>query len=139
MNDPTIDAEWFAETYAKQFGLRLDFSIDSLRTEIDCILEYAESVRVRGQLPSSENEHMEAALGAYIGETLRRIYGGVWKGQYYADGNAINFYTSYVALPEYEYWPSRFISYRINNGPVEGSFGEHLGQVQKDLAKESGW
>lgn len=54
MNDPTVDAEWFAETYAKRFGLRLDFSIGSVRTEIDRILEYAKSVRVRGQLPSLE-------------------------------------------------------------------------------------
>ena len=120
-DNPGDVAEHFAETMGKQ-GFELDFSLTSLLVEVDRLLE-APGVVTRESVAGHKNE---AALGAYVGETLARLFDGVWQGQFSADNTGINFYMSYVDFGEYRYHPSHFVSYRISNGPGEGTFAEHL-------------
>lgn len=67
----------------------LDFSINSLKIEIDLFLE--------NEFPRNldEREKLEAELTAYFGETLCRLFDAEWKGSYYGykNPNGVNFYT----------------------------------------------
>jgi len=121
--DPVAIAQQFAATHTLS-GFRLDFSIGSLETEVDRLLESPLFCRGRERLETDEERRNLAALCAYVGETLRQLFGGEWGGQFYPQGD--NFYTSFVQFGNYRYWPGHFISYRLANWPMEGTFAQHL-------------
>jgi hypothetical protein len=135
--DPIAIAVHFAAVHSTS-GFRLDFSLGSLETEIDRVLELPIFFRGRNGSPSDGEERAAAALGAYVGEALRRLLGGKWGGRFHPDSNARNFYESFVEFGGCRYWPSHFISYRLTNWPEEGSFAEHLRKTMSELqARES--
>ena len=115
-------------------GYRLDFSIDSLRVEVDRLLEAPDLFPARDERDEAKWRN-EASLEAYVGETLARSFSGVWSGTFRADSPGANFYTSRVVFGDYRYAPSHFLAYRIANGAEQGSFAEHLEALLPKLTR----
>jgi hypothetical protein len=69
---------------------------------------------------------MEAELGAYVGETLSRLFEGSWRGTFRNDNPGPNYYLSWVEFGAYKFFPSHFFAYRFANGTAEGTFAEYL-------------
>ena len=107
-------------------GYALDFSLNSLKNEIDKIIE-SPDIKLDGADPDAWR--IQYSLEAYIGHTLALLFNGVWKGEFCKDNPGVNFYTSYVEFGKYLYYPSHFIGYRISNGPKEGLFKDYLERV----------
>ncbi len=116
-------------------GRQLDFSLGSLRTEVDNVLALPMFFRGREGTSTDRENRSEAALCAYVGETLSRLFNGTWGGDFYADRPADNFYTSFVDFGDYRYWPSHFIAYRLTNWPQEGTFAKHLERVLPSIER----
>ena len=102
----------------------LDYSLSSLQQDVDVLFESM----IAGSMPC-----WECALGAYVGETLVRLFDGVWRGAFYCDNSAANYYLSFIDFGEYRYYPFHFLSYRISNGVEEGSFVHHLEDVLPNI------
>jgi len=126
--DPVAAAVTFSNEQVER-GCRFDFSMESLHKEVDCALELPIFFRGREGIPTEKQERNEAALCAYVGETLRRHFGGTWGGDFFPSSNADNFYTCFVDFGNYRYWPSHFVSYRLSNWPQEGTFARYLEKV----------
>lgn len=125
VGDPAAIALEFATTHSAS-GFQLDFSLESLETEIDRLLALPIFFRGRDGSPTDQESRNQAGISAYVGETLRRLFHGRWGGEFYPDRTEVNFYTSFVAFAGYRYWPSHFISYGLTNWPGEGTFAQHL-------------
>ena len=108
--EPMEAARGFAARHGRS-GYRLDFSIASLETEIDRLLETSLFHRGRG-MGTLEQDCNLAGLVAYVGETLRQVYDGRWEEGFVVRGD--NFYTAFVQFGDYKYWPE------------EGTFAQHL-------------
>lgn len=120
--DPKSCAEHFADIMGKK-GYTLDFSLKSLETEIDRILEKYSKIEYQ------ELNILEEFLTAYVGESLLRIFGGSWAGNFYGPLNrsGVNFYTSYMVINDFRFNPNHFIGYYLSNGKKsEGTFYEYL-------------
>ena len=126
--DPVAAAESFAATCLAA-GYSLDFSLASLEIEVDRLLELPIFRHGRKGLPTDAEERNEAALAAYIGETLRRLFGGEWIGSFYPRSLARNYYESFVMFGEFRFEPHLFVGYRFTNGEGEGSFRAYLRSV----------
>jgi hypothetical protein len=122
--DPGLVAEAFARDQSAA-GRAFDFSRDSLLGSVDGFIQAC--LGQRSDDPAQWK--LEAALEAYVGETLRRVYDGIWQGEFRDDNPGPNFYCSWVEFGSYRYFPSHFIGYRISNGPGEGTFAEHLQRI----------
>jgi len=123
--DPEASARAFAEKRLAT-GADLDFSLRSLSVDIDPLL--ASPLFSDPGSPSRWRD--EASLAAYVGETLRRLFDGQWKGSFSPSNPGPNFYRSWVQFGEFRYFPSHFLSYRIKNSVADaGSFGQHLERV----------
>jgi len=133
-DNPGAAAVEFSEQHTGT-GCQLDFSIESLQTEVDRVLELPIFFRGREGTPTDNQERREAALCAYVGETLSRLFDGTWGGDFRPDRSASNFYTSFVDFGDYRYWPSRFIGYRLTNWPQEGTFAQHLERVLPSIKR----
>ncbi|MCY0976508.1 hypothetical protein PGH12_05020 [Chryseobacterium wangxinyae] len=120
--NPRICAEYFA-TIMERKGFVLNFSLESLEIEIDKILEkYSKSL-------DSDREILEDFLTSYIGESLIRLFGGDWDGNFYGPLNrvGVNFYTSYIIINDFRFNPNHFIGYYFSNGKKsEGTFYDYL-------------
>lgn len=119
---PKICAEQFVEIMKKK-GYKLNFSIESLENGIDDILEKYSNIE------GNDLSILIAFLTAYIGETLIRIFGGGWDGDFYGplSRTGINFYTSYIVINDFRFNPNHFISYYLGNGKKsEGTFYNYL-------------
>lgn len=120
--NPKICAEDFAEIMNKK-GYNLNFSLASLEKEIDEILEkYSKT-------GDNDREILEIFLTAYVGESLIRLFGGSWDGDFYASLNkaGINFYTSYMMINNFRFNPDHFIGYYLGNGKKsEETFYDYL-------------
>ena len=128
----------FAHSFAEEMsleGFTLDFSYRSLEIEIDKIL-MSKNVTLGGDEKTDWKN--EAGLEAYVGETLASLFRGVWKGEFDYENPAGNFYTSYVEFGEFRYYPSHFLSYRITNGPEEGTFRQNLEKVMPKIKYRKG-
>ncbi|MFZ4929178.1 hypothetical protein [Chryseobacterium sp. Mn2064] len=120
--DPKLCAEHFADVMKKK-GYNLDFSLKSLEIEVDRILENFSKIE------DQELNILEEFLTAYVGETLLRIFGGRWIGNFYGPLNrkGVNFYTSYMMINDFRCNPNHFIGYYLSNGKEsEGTFYEYL-------------
>jgi hypothetical protein len=126
--DPVGTAEAFAAGL-RAAGYALDFSMASLETEVDRALLLPLFHRGREHIATNAEERNEAALGAYVGETLRRLFGGEWVGSFDPDSTLGNFYLSAVRFGEFWFRPHAFVSYRLTNGECEGTFGVYLQTV----------
>ena len=119
-DDPRQVAEKASRKYLDK-GYNLDFSLKSLENEIDKILETEKTK------DSKKLEILESELTAYIGETLCRIFNCKWKGEFYFENSGMNFYTCMIEKNGFEFGPSHFIGYYLNNGKKnEGSFKDYL-------------
>ena len=116
--DPIEAADNFAEEASKERFL-FDFSLESLESEVDRYLDkYATS-------DDGSRHRIESDLTAYIGETVRRLYGGEWAGEYRRQSS--DFYTCKVKIGKFDFYPSHFISYYLSNGKEsEGTFYHYL-------------
>jgi hypothetical protein len=124
-DSPASAAEAFAARM-QQAGYSFDFSLRSLLEEVDRLLDspYFTNHNNPEQWPD------EARLTAYVGETLVRLYAGVWTGQFYVNHAWTNFYTCSVQFGEYAYKPSHFLDYQFSNGKNStGTFAHHLQRV----------
>ena len=135
-----VAAGWFAASL-QQHGFNLDFSFESLAADIDQILLLPTFLYGKDAASTQEAGRYQAGLGAYIGETLRRLYGGEWQGFFDSRDPLPNGYLSFVRFAAYQFCPSAFIAYRLSNGEEsEGPFREYLEKVvfRIEQAKETG-
>lgn len=126
-DNPKNIAEIVRRKYIEK-GYDLDFSLKSLENEIDKILE--------NEIPENwvESAKLESELTAYFGETLCRIFNTKWKGEYYSENSGMNYYSSKIEKNGFEFGPSHFIGYYLNNGKKsEGSFKNYL--YSRDYSK----
>ena len=126
-DNPKKVAEIVSKKY-NQKGYILDFSIESLESEIDKILEK--------EIPKDwvESAKLESELTAYIGEAICQLFDAKWKGEYYLENSGMNFYTCKIVKNGFEFGPSHFIGYYLSNGKEsEGSFKEYL--YSRDYSK----
>lgn len=125
VQDPALVACAFAETM-RSAGYRMDFSLESLRNEVDELLDSLDF----SEPSTPEQRRAEASLQAYVGEALARRFNGQWQGTFRADHAGVNFYNSWLSFGEYAYRPAVFLAYRISNGAAStGTFASHLDQV----------
>jgi hypothetical protein len=128
--DPTLAAEAFARanTSASQ---PFDFSIASLARDVEAFLMLRCAAQQSRSTPDSaaDGGRIEAALGAYVGETLARCCGGNWAGRFRADNPGPNFYSSWVAFGGYKFFPSHYVGYRLASGAAQGTFASYLERV----------
>jgi hypothetical protein len=79
-NDPNVFMPMAAEEaviYAAKRGKTLDYSAESIKT-VEALLGELHDSHARGNLPE-KNLHVHALdFGGYIGEVLRRKFGGTW-------------------------------------------------------------
>jgi len=120
-DDPKAVAEAFAARYGAE-GYKFDFSLESLRVEVDRFFD----APVLCSADVKEKWRAESELGAYVGETLARLFDGEWQGQFCAENSGMNFYVSRVQFGAFDFYPARFLGYRINNGTTEGTFAQYL-------------
>lgn len=125
-------AEQFAENM-KKYNVYCDFSLLSLLVDIDLILNNEAIFNKQSNLPDPIKQQAyknEAGLGAYIGESVCRLYQGTWKGVFNPNNAAFNYYTSAVIFGDYAFYPTHFISYHISNNKPgeqsEGTFADYL-------------
>jgi hypothetical protein len=123
--DPEGSARFFAEKL-RAAGYGLDFSLKSLSSEIDKLFE----TPLFSDHSSPAQWHDEAGLEAYVGETLRQLFNGEWKGAFSQSNPGANFYLSWVQFGEFRYFPSHFLAYRIGNGEADtGTFNRYLDRL----------
>ncbi len=137
VGDPVITAEDFAARHSA-LGFRLDFSLESLETEIDRLLAQPIFHRGREGSRSTEEARNEAAISAYAGETIRRQFQGRWVGVFNPDQPESNFYTSFVQFGGYRYWPAHYFAYRLTNWPQEGTFSAYLERLLSTIREHLG-
>jgi len=126
-DNPKEIANIVSEKYMQK-GYVLDFSMESLESEIDKILEK--------EIPKDwiESAKLESELTAYIGETICQLFDASWKGEYYLEKSGMNFYTCKIEKNGFEFGPGHFIAYYLENGKEsEGSFKEYL--YSRDYSK----
>jgi hypothetical protein len=123
--DPVATAEAFSVEQSAA-GYPLDFSFASLETEIDRLLELPMFHHGRDGSATEAEQRNEAALAAYIGETLRRLFDGQWVGSFHPGSPELNFYLSFVMFGDYRFEPHLFVGYWLTNGGSEGCFREYL-------------
>lgn len=110
-DNPSKVAEKVAQKF-HQKGYVLDFSIRSLKKEVDLILKNESYKELE------EKATLEAEFTAYVGETICRVFQAQWEGQYFGPlhRSGINYYSCKVVKREFEFWPSHFFGYYFSNG-----------------------
>jgi hypothetical protein len=123
-NTNTIATEFANRMTSK--GINLDFTLSSLETEIDKIIEDIDNtIDDKDKISIIDRIGMEA----YVGEVLLSFFKGTRQGKFDENNPGANFYLSSISFGDYAYYPSHFLSYRFLNGPAEGKFRDHLKNV----------
>jgi hypothetical protein len=117
----TLDAANWAATALPGVGYKADFTLDSLK-EIDRLFDEqtAEGKPKPGGLLSDQFGSRIFVLGAYVGEVIRRHYGGEWQGDDADPRAEIN-----VAVRLNSgtlFWPIQRVMKRCKNGPEDGIY-----------------
>ncbi|MFF1303723.1 hypothetical protein [Streptomyces sp. NPDC058307] len=128
LQDIVSSSEWMANAL-RNSGYRADFSPDSL-AEIDRFMDDHSSgggARAGGLLADGPGQKL-FALGAYVGETIRRERGGVWQADEDDPRGEIN-----VELHLAEgvvIWPVQRVMKRFKNGAEDGIavYGSMIGR-----------
>jgi hypothetical protein len=123
--DPVTTAEAFAAERTAA-GYPLDFSLASLETEVDRLIELPLFHHGREGSATEAEQRNESVLAAYIGEAQQRLFAGEWVGSFHRGSTALNFYRSIVMFGGYRFEPHLFVAYRLTNGGCEGSFRAYL-------------
>ena len=108
-SNPCKVAKAVANKYSLK-GYTLDFSLESLETEIDKIINNPITYKEEKDI-----DFLIAELTVYVGETFRILFNAVCPGQYFegGKGNAANFYTYYVEKNGERFHPSHFFEYKL--------------------------
>lgn len=117
-DDPTLTAHLFSKEM-QAFGYLLDFSLQSLESEIDRILE---TFPINSQ---DEQFDLKPKLTAYIGETMCQKLNSVWSGPFYSHKKWIgnNYYFCKITIGEHDFYPDHFIGYYLANSKKDaGTF-----------------
>jgi hypothetical protein len=113
-------ADWMAKALAKR-GYCGDFTLESLK-EIDLFVDHqfpGGKPKLYGLLSQDFGVRV-FALGAYIGETIRRLGDGQWRGD---DGDPNPEFNVAVRLKSGRiFWPMQRIMKRMQNGAEDGIY-----------------
>jgi hypothetical protein len=127
--DAVAMAEWVSQALSRS-GYRADFAPASL-AEIDRFLDEqcADGQPTRGGLLAEDTGRMLFAVGAYVGEVLRREMGGEWHPA--APHSDSELGLSLVLPDRSVVWPVARVMKRYVDGPDEGiaAYGAALGLV----------
>lgn len=118
--DAKVSAEWIAKALSSS-GYKADFSIESLK-EVDRFFdEHAPNGQPKpGGLLSADVGARLFALGGYVGEVIRRVSGGEWKGDDKDPRAEIS-----IALQLKSgaiIWPVQRVMKRFKNGREDGVY-----------------
>ena len=120
VKDAVEAAEWMAKTLSSS-GYKADFTLESLK-EVD---RFVDDQAPRGKpkaggLLSDHSGTRIFALGAYVGEVIRRQGGGQWRGDDNDPKGEINLAIQLKSGTIF--WPMQRIMKRIKNGPEDGIY-----------------
>jgi hypothetical protein len=120
VHDAVASAKWIAKAL-KGSGYRANFSLESLR-EIDRFFdEQAPGGNPRpGGLLSKDRGPRLFALGAYVGEAIRRQTSGQWEGDDDDPDAEINLAVRLKSGPVI--WPVQRVMKRFQNGAEDGIY-----------------
>jgi len=114
-------AEQAVATAAREFEIELDYSEESLK-QIENILERLDAP-IAGGAPGAAAAPSDAATedlckmwGGYLGEVVRRRWGGEWVLETYPGGNVL---TVALSVPGGTVFPSMKIYRRLSQGAAE--------------------
>jgi hypothetical protein len=120
VRDAIEAADWMAKALSSS-GYKADFTLDSLKEVDRFVAEQVPDGKPKpGGLLSQQFGTRVFALGAYVGETIRRQGQGKWQGDDADPQAEIN-----VAVRLKSgtiFWPMRRIVKRIKNGPEDGIY-----------------
>jgi hypothetical protein len=120
VRDAIEAADWMAKALSSS-GYRADFTLDSLKEVDRFVDEQAPGGKPKpGGLLSQQFGARVFALGAYVGESIRRQGQGEWQGDDTDPQAEIN-----VAVRLKSgtiFWPMQRIVKRIKNGPEDGIY-----------------
>ena len=75
------ESEYTVKTAEKELGKNLDYSVNSLK-DLELLIEYVRhqflNLRNEGKLTDQTIQSASVSLGLYLGEVIRRAYGGTW-------------------------------------------------------------
>jgi hypothetical protein len=120
VRDAVEAADWMAKSLAG-WGYKADFTLDSLKDVDRFIDEEAPGGKPKpgGHLSQQFGSHM-FGLGAYVGETIRRLGDGQWEGN---DRDAWPEVTLAVRLKSGAVlWPTQRMLKRFENGKESGLY-----------------
>jgi hypothetical protein len=119
VKDAMDAADWLA-TALSNWGYKTDFTLDSLK-EVDRFFdEQAPGGNPKpGGLLSRDMGARVFALGAYVGEVIRRQGEGHWHGN---DGDVHPEISLAVQLKSGKIWPTQRVMKRFKNGPEDGVY-----------------
>ncbi len=117
IEDAKASADWIVQALNSS-GYKADFRLESLR-ELDRFFdEHSAGGRARpGGLLSTDLGSRLFALGSYMGEVLRRAYGGDWQADDQDPQGEINI--QIVFANGGKVWPVQKVMKRLQNGPPE--------------------
>ena len=120
VRDAIDAAEWMAKRLSDT-GYKGDFTLESLKDVDRFFDEQASHGRPKAGGHLSHHFGMQIfALGAYVGETIRRKGEGQWIGDDRAEHPEI---TLAVRLKSgVEFWPTQRVMKRFQNGPEDGIY-----------------
>jgi hypothetical protein len=120
VSDAKASAEWISNALTSS-GYKADFSIESLK-EIDRFIEeHAPNGKpVPGGLLSESAGSRLFAVGSYVGEVIRRQYGGTWSGNDKDPEAEINIELKLKSGTVL--WPVQRVLKRFKNGSAEGIY-----------------
>ena len=100
---------------ARQFQVELDYSEESLQ-QVEAILGGLQSGAASAAPSDAEAEDLCKVWGGYLGEVVRRRWGGEWVLGNYPGGNVL---TVALSTPGGTVFPSMKIYRRLNQGATE--------------------
>jgi len=120
VTDALSSAEWISKALISS-GYKADFSLDSLR-EIDRFFEEqaADGKAKAGGLLSEKPGQRIFGIGAYVGEVIRRKFGGKWEGNDADPQAEINI--SLKLSSGATVWPVQRVMKRLKNGGEDGIY-----------------
>jgi hypothetical protein len=128
VTDAIVSAEWIAKALSSS-GYRADFSLESLKDVDRFFEEQATDGRPKpGGLLSQQLGSRLFAIGAYVGEVIRRQAGGEWQGD---DGDPQAEINVTVQLKTGAvFWPIQRVMKRLKNGPEDGIYAYGIALVR---------
>lgn len=130
---PPIAAKSFV-AFARTLGVSLAFTEESLETAFQTMLDQGLVTEDQSVLvPDMGVSVVSLSLAsAYVGETLRMTHGGEWSG-HFSPSALVNFYRSHVIFGDFQLTPICWLSYRITNGPEEGTVKEWISRIKPSI------